>query len=393
MARQRDEGSRGGTAVLGPVARERVVDARALAFLAEASAVLASSLDYEATLARVAQLAVPELADWCVVDEGAVRRVAVVCADHERIEIARALRHRFPSGLERPEGTAKVARTGQSELIREVSDEWIAAIAADEEQLELLRSLELRSNILVPLIARARTIGVLTLATAESGRTYGPSELALAEELAARSAMAVDNARLFREAEESLAVLDTLLASAPVGLAFYDRDLRFVRINDTLAALNGRPPADHIGRSPREVLPDIGEDVESALREVLTGGAPILNIEIKGETPAVPGTQRNWLASYYPVRGALGEAVGVGVVVVDVKGGTGPGVHRSQRGRRVQVVVQGGADPVDLVPQVPLLVVDGKDDRDRRSVRRVAARWHAAQSYHGVRAPAQRAGG
>src|SRR5215475_6017842 len=120
MVTQRDEGSRGGIAVLGPVARERVVDARALAFLAEASAVLASSLDYEATLARVAQLAVPELADWCVVDlvdQGDIRRVAVVCADRERMDVARVLRDRVPRGLERAEGTAKVARTGQSELI------------------------------------------------------------------------------------------------------------------------------------------------------------------------------------------------------------------------------------------------------------------------------------
>src|SRR5439155_21724280 len=120
MARQRDEGSRGGTAVLGPVARERVLDARALAFLAEASAVLASSLVYEATLARVAQLAVPELADWCVVEVvaegGAVRRVAVVCADRERIEVASRLRDSYPSQVEQSEGTAKALRTGQAEL-------------------------------------------------------------------------------------------------------------------------------------------------------------------------------------------------------------------------------------------------------------------------------------
>src|SRR2546425_100213 len=107
MAVQRDERSGGGTALLGPVPGERG-DARALAFLAEASAVLASSLDYEATLARVAQLAVPELADWCVVDlvaqGGGVRRVAVVCADRERIEVASRLRDSYPSQVEQSEG-------------------------------------------------------------------------------------------------------------------------------------------------------------------------------------------------------------------------------------------------------------------------------------------------
>ena len=308
--------------MLGPVPRERVVDARALAFLAEASAVLASSLDYEATLARVAQLAVPELADWCVVDlvgeQGGVRRVTVVCADQSKLDVARRIRDRYPSDVRRPEGTAKVLQTGQPELIAEVTDEWIAAIAPDEEHLELLQSLELRSNLIVPLVARGRSIGALTLATAESGRSYGLADVALAEELAARSAMAVDNARLFRDAEESLAVLDTLLARAPVGLAFWDRDLRYVRINDTLAALNGRPPAEHLGRTPQEVLPDIGEEVAESLRSVLEGGEPIMNLELTGETPAVPGAQRHWLTSYYPVRSSSGEAIGVGAVVSEI---------------------------------------------------------------------------
>jgi PAS domain S-box-containing protein len=321
MAVQRDEHG-GSTAVLGPVSRERVVDTRALAFLAEASAVLASSLDYEATLSRVAQLAVPELADWCVVDllgaDGTIRRVAVVCGDRSRMDIAKRLRDSYPPRFQGPEGTAKVLRTGRAELIEDISEEWVSAIAPNAEQLELLQSLELRSNLIVPLVARGRTMGALTLATAESGRTYGTSDLALAEELAARAAMAVDNARLFRDSEESLAVLDTLLARAPVGLAFWDRDLRYVRINDTLAALDGRPPDEHVGRTPAEVLPDIGEEVATSLRRVLEDGEPILNVEFAGETPAMPGARRHWLASYYPVRASGSEVIGVGAVVSEI---------------------------------------------------------------------------
>jgi PAS domain S-box-containing protein len=321
MAWPHHERSNGEAGVVASVPNERVLDARALAFLAEASAVLGSSLDYEATLARVAQLAVPELADWCVVDlaaeGGGVRRVAVVCADHANTEAARRLRDEYPLHPIQSEGTPKVLRTGKPELIEEVSDEWVSAIASDLQQLELLQALQLRSNLIVPLIARARTIGALTLATAESGRTYGPSDVALAEELAARAAMAVDNARLFRDAEESLAVLDTLLASAPVGLAFWDRDLRYVRINDTLAALNGPLPDDHIGRTVPEVLPGLVE-VVGHLQHVLESGEPRLNQEVIGETPAAPGVQRHWLASYYPVRAPSGETIGVGGVVSEI---------------------------------------------------------------------------
>jgi PAS domain S-box-containing protein len=174
-----------------------------LAFLADASGVLSSSLDDEHTLLTVAQLAVPRLADWCVIDlledGGAVRRVAVACADEAKEPLAEELRRGYPAHPERAEGTSKVLRTGQPELAV-VTDEWLDAIAPDERQREILRRLGLRSNILVPLIARGTTLGVLTLATAESGRLYGKDDLRLAEGLAARAALAVDNARLYRDA-------------------------------------------------------------------------------------------------------------------------------------------------------------------------------------------------
>lgn len=191
-----------------PIAEESGEGARRrFAFLASASATLSASLDYTTTLASVARLCVPELADWCVVDlvsrHGAIRRVAVVCADPEKEELAIQLQERYPARLDRPEGTPKVLRTGRGELIPEVSDEWLSAIAPDAEQLAILRGLGLVSNLLVPLRARGRTLGVLALATAESGRRYGEIDLALAEELGQHAALAVDNARLYRESEEA----------------------------------------------------------------------------------------------------------------------------------------------------------------------------------------------
>ena len=303
-------------------ARVQLESARGqLAFLAEASAVLGSSLDYETTLASVARLAVPALADWCVIDVvddvGAVRRVASVCANPAHDELAEELRQSYPTRPERMEGTSKVLRTGRSELVEEIPPDWLEAIAPDDRQQQILRSLGLRSNILVPLIARGRTLGVLTLATAESERRYGQVDLRLAEELASRAALAVDNARLFREAEESLGLLDALFATAPVGLAFYDRNLRYLKINETLAALNGVPAEEHIGRTAGQVIPAIADKVEPLLRSVLESGEPVLGKELRGATAATP-EERYWLASYYPVRSGDGEVIGVGAVVADL---------------------------------------------------------------------------
>ncbi|MDQ3850507.1 MAG: SpoIIE family protein phosphatase [Actinomycetota bacterium] len=120
-----------------------------------------------------------------------------------------------------------------------------------------------------------------------------------------------------RAKDESLALLDTLFSSAPVGLAFLDASLRYVRINDALAEMNGVPADDHVGRSLSEVLPEMDPDVRAHPRRVLETGEPVLDIELTGRTPAQPGEQRHWRAGYYPVRHRTGEILGVGCVVVE----------------------------------------------------------------------------
>ncbi len=118
--------------------------------------------------------------------------------------------------------------------------------------------------------------------------------------------------------EESFALVDVLLRTAPVGLAFLDRDLCYVRTNDTLAKINGLPPERHLGRRLREVVPKLAPTIEPHYRKVLETGEPVVNLEVKGETAGRPGEQRHWLVSYYPVRTATGEVVGVGNVVADI---------------------------------------------------------------------------
>jgi PAS domain S-box-containing protein len=185
-----------------------------LRFLAQASELLSESLDYEATLARVARLAVPEVADWCVVDvldeHGDLRRVAVGHADPENVRLGRQLAERYPGRPDDPGGPARVVQTGVPELAAEIPDEFLAAVAQDEEHLRILRRLALSSYVSVPLRGHRRVLGAVTLAYAESGRRYGEKGLALARDLARHAALAIENSRLYRERSH---VADTLQRS------------------------------------------------------------------------------------------------------------------------------------------------------------------------------------
>jgi signal transduction histidine kinase/CheY-like chemotaxis protein len=161
-------------------------------------------LDYQATLANVARLVVPALADWCAVDvaeeDGRLERVAVVHSDPAKVELARELAWRYPPEPDRPHGVPEVIRSGRPELHTEISDRMLRERVRDEELLRILCRLGLHSAMIVPLLARGRAVGALTLVAAESGRRYGTDDLAFAQDLANRCALAVDNARLYRAA-------------------------------------------------------------------------------------------------------------------------------------------------------------------------------------------------
>jgi PAS domain S-box-containing protein len=178
-----------------------------LGFLAEVSTVLASSLDYETTLAAVARMAVPHVADWCVVDMldpgGSIRRLAVAHPDPTKVELAWELARHYPPALGDPRVALKVIQTGRSEIASEVDDSVLVDSARDPEHLAMLRRLGCTSSISAALAARGRTLGVITFAMAESGRRYSRADLPLVEDLARRAALAVDNARLYREAHQA----------------------------------------------------------------------------------------------------------------------------------------------------------------------------------------------
>jgi PAS domain S-box-containing protein len=188
-----------------------------LRFVAEASEMLASSLDYETTLANVARLAVPRLADWCVVhiieEDGSLQQLAAAHMDESKLEMLSELNHLYPSGLNTAHGYRHVVRTGRPELLQEITDSLLAEVSRDEKHLAMLRQLGLKSALCVPLVARGRILGAITFATAESGRVYNQSSLALAEDLARRASNAVDNARLYQEAQKANRMKEDFLAT------------------------------------------------------------------------------------------------------------------------------------------------------------------------------------
>ena len=178
-------------------------------FLSAVNLELTRTLDYRETLRRVAQLAVPTLADWCVVDvlgeEGDLQRLAVAHVDPSKIELAGTVQERYPPDPAAAQGVYAVIRTGSPQLVPVITDTQLEAAARDADHLRMLRALQLHAAITVPMLARGRTLGAITLVAAESARRYGPEDLALAEDLALRAALAVDNARLYREAHEQAA--------------------------------------------------------------------------------------------------------------------------------------------------------------------------------------------
>jgi PAS domain S-box-containing protein len=284
--------------IIEDITRERVAELRDR-FMARASDTLMSSLDYEETLRNVAWLAVPEIADWCVVElvdeRGARQQIVVAHRDPAKLELAERLRQFEPAELRDDRGVGRVLRTGVSEIYQDIPDEVLVEVATSEEHLGLLRSVGFRSVVLAPLIARGRAFGVMTLVNAESMRRFDEDDREFAEQVAARAAIAVDNARLATARRQTATTLQrsllpdvvtiaTLYRAAPaaaeveVGGDFYDfyqgEDGWLVLLGDvtgkgveaaTLTSLvrHGARFLNRYERSPASILSGLNE----ALRE------------------------------------------------------------------------------------------------------------------------------
>jgi PAS domain S-box-containing protein len=305
-------------------------------FLAEASSLLALTLDPEETLRNFTRLAVPRLADWCTVDlvdtDEGIERSAVTHIDTPKEPLAWELARKVPVDLQNDSrGVGHVIRTGESELLEVVSDELLTSLARNPEESRLLRGLGLRSCIIVPLVVHGRTLGAITLSQANGSRNFSAADLPLAEEFARRVALALDNARLYRESQEAVsraqherylaeqarAMLDTLLDAAPAGIALFDRMLCFVRVNRTLRDIN-RLSADDPEHPFSDAISTQGPGatlvVKSLVKALETGETQ--TVESTSRLPN--GEERAWLARYAPVRSAEGSTLGVATVVLDI---------------------------------------------------------------------------
>jgi signal transduction histidine kinase len=215
--------------VFRDVTAERAAEERDR-FLLRAVDELSSSLEYEATMTAVARLAVPTLADWCAVDiaeDGRAKRVAIAHVDPTKIAAVIDLQERYPPDPNSRTGVAEVLRTGEAQLVSHIPREMLVAAAVDAEHLRMIEALDLSSYMSVPLAVGGKVLGAMTFAMAESRRTYTMADLVFARALADRAALAIENARLFREVEVSRNATTNQLVAEEHRRALAEQQTRF----------------------------------------------------------------------------------------------------------------------------------------------------------------------
>ena len=284
--------------LLQALAEERAARAQAeaaerrFAFLAEVSHLLSASLDLHETFASLARLVVPELADACLIDvfdeEGRVRRVEAVHRDPARQELMRRLQRHQPY-VGAPHGVGRVLRTGEPSLLPEIDDETLDGSVRGDEHLRLLGEIGVRSAAVVPMLSRGRVLGSIALLLTDGERRYGAADLAIAEELGHRAALAVDNARLYEQAQEAIRhrdesmaalrglnqTLETLVQACPLAVMLLDPDDATVLLwNPAAERIFGWKEHEVLGQPLPVVPPDRGEEFRRHTAAILHGAMP-----------------------------------------------------------------------------------------------------------------------
>lgn len=293
-------------------------------FLAEAGQLLAGSLHYDQTIRRLADLAVPRIADWCAVDlldaGGELHSLTIAHVDPAKVALVRQLLDQYPDDPNEPTGSLQVVRTGEPIFLPDIPTEALMAVARDEHHMELLRGLELRSYMCVPLRAGDRILGALALASSAPERQFGPEDLVFAETLAASAAAAIENAHLYREADRFRLILDSVVEAIVV----------FDPVTHVIDEVN-RGATELLGRTRDEL---VGQRYETLLKSA--EAARVLAIV----GPLVAGAQAasTVMLDYLP---ADGRPIAVEVVLqpVDLPG-SARGIVAIARDVRERIAVQ-----------------------------------------------------
>lgn len=300
---------------------QAVREKRRLAFLAEASSVLASSLDYETTLQQVARLAVPHIADWCivhVVEDGVPNRLIVAHADPAMLTSAQEFSRKYPEELVPERGLGLLLRTGKSEFFPRITDEMLVPAARDAEHLRMLRQLAMTSSILVPLTSRGTILGAIRLLAAGSGRHFTTDDLQLAEDLGRRAAAAIENAQLHRAVVEQEGQLRLSHAAAKIGHWTLDLARNKAVWSNEFKAIHHLPPETEptVEGGAALIHPEDRESVLKRLQETLESGADVLSMDHRTLTP---DGRLLWMQSRGRVlRDETGKAVRIHGVTIDV---------------------------------------------------------------------------
>jgi PAS domain S-box-containing protein len=336
--------------------RAEALEARSR-FLARAGALLSSSLDYEVTLKNVAQLAVPDFADWCSVDVadnwGQLERVAVRHRDPAMLKLSDEYREKFPA---RPEdATQVVLRTGKSLLVPELSDEMLAQSSRGPEYEELLHKLGLRSVIIAPLLAGNESLGIMSFVTAESGRRFGPQDLEIAEELGRRAGTAISHARLYAHLRESEERLQLAVNAAKLGVWERDQQTGVLMCSQQTRLNIGLPADEDLTYESllQRIHPGDRRRWRHAVRAALESRS-VFDLEVRVLTPE--GDQKWVLACGQAIYSSEGKPVRTVGVTLDITERRNL-LLREQQARRTAELLN-GIGPVLLSELDPKHLVD-----------------------------------
>ncbi|WP_133501039.1 ATP-binding protein [Cognatilysobacter terrigena] len=337
-----------------------------LAFLARAGEQLAASLDYATTLGGVARLAIPELGDFCIVDVVEGERLHRVAAEHvraDKVALVQSLADANPDPARSPAPAGRVLSSGMTERIERITPESLASHTLDDAHLRIVEDIGIRSSLAVPMIAHGRVVGVMSLGVTESDRRYDAEDQLLAEELARRAALAVENARLYRSLQDELQRREraesdlrlseqrfrAIMEQSPLSTQRFAPDGRTIGVNDAFTRLWGLPfgALEHYNVLEDPQLEEKG--IATLLRQAFAGtptALPAIAYDVHRTLPSVSAYEdaTRWITAYaYPVRddaGVIREVVLVHNDVTDARRAEARLLHSEERLN--QVLIAGG---------------------------------------------------